>query len=328
VRRVIGLILAGLGAFFLVLAGLVRFYVPGQVVKFPLNEYQVSTLHDPNGSYFSAEKLQELTGISVTATDTIEGDVSGSSSDRAVWNEFTAVHDDVNNVNFNYYQRRAPFDRRTGVLVNCCGAFVNQGSQNKVVHLSGQGFVWPFNTQKQTYQLFDTTLNKPMPATFQGTATIDGLATYRFVEQVSPQQTGTQTVPGSNVGLKAQPSVTLPQYYQAINTYWVDPITGGPVKVEQNQLITLKDSTGATRLVLFKADLAFSPQSVQSFVNTDRSAKNKIQLVTAVLPLILLILGLVLLAAGLVLAITGRGQAEELAHEQGYQPQDQGLAPH
>ncbi len=85
-RRVIGLILAGLGAFFLALALLSRFYVPGQVIKFPLNEYQVSTLNDPNGSYFSADKLRELTGVSVTATDTIEGDVTGGNGSRAVWN--------------------------------------------------------------------------------------------------------------------------------------------------------------------------------------------------------------------------------------------------
>lgn len=327
-RRVIGLILAGLGAFFLVLALLVRFYVPGQVVKFPLNEYQVSTLHDPNGAYFSADKLQELTGVSVTATDTIEGDVSGSNGSIAVWNEFTAVHDDNNNVNFSYYQRRAPFDRRTGLLVNCCGAFVNLGTQNKTVRLSGQGFVWPFNTQQKTYQLFDTTLNKPMPATYAGTATVAGTATYRFVEQVAPQQTGTQTVPGSNVGMKDQPSVTLPEYYQAINTYWVDPVTGAPVKVEQNQLITLKDSTGATRLVLFKADLKFNQQSIQSFVNTDRNGKNKITLVTSVLPLVLLLVGLLLLGVGLTLILLGRRYLDEPAREEGFQPQDQGLAPH
>ncbi len=99
-------------------------------------------------------------------------------------------------------------------------------------------------------------------------------------------------MPGSNVGMPDQPSATLPQYYQAINTYWVDPVTGAPVKVEQNQLITLKDSTGATRLVLFKADLKFSPRSTQSFVNTDRNGRNKITLVTSVLPLILLLAGL------------------------------------
>ncbi len=327
-RRVIGLILAGLGAFFLMLALLLRIYVPGQVIRFPLNEYQVATLNDPNGSYFSADKLRELTGVSVTVTDTIEGDVTGGNGSRAVWNEFTAVHDNNNNVNFSYYQRRAPFDRRSGLLINCCGAFVNQGSQNKTVHLAGQGFVWPFNTQQRTYQLFDTKLNKPRPATYAGTESVLGTQAYRFVEQVLPQQTGTQTVPGSNVGMPDQPSVTLPQYYQAVNTYWVDPVTGAPVKVEQNQLITLKDSTGATRLVLFKADLKFSPQSTQSFVNTDRNGRNKITLVTSVLPLILLLAGLVLLVAGLMLAMVGRGRTSEVAHEQDFQPRDQGLAPH
>ena len=46
-RRVLGLTLTGLGAFFLALALLLRFYLPGQVIKFPLNEYVVSTLDRP-----------------------------------------------------------------------------------------------------------------------------------------------------------------------------------------------------------------------------------------------------------------------------------------
>ncbi|MGE5292847.1 MAG: DUF3068 domain-containing protein [Micromonosporaceae bacterium] len=326
-RRVIGLILAGLGAFFLVLAALTRFYVPGQVVKFPLNEYQVSTLQDPNGIYFSADKLKELS-VPVTATDTIQGDVAAGTSDTAVWNEFTAVHDDANNVNFSYYQRRAPFDRRTGLLKNCCGAYVNQGTEKKSVHLSGQGYVWPLGAEKKTYQIFDTTLNKEMPITYSGSATIDGIPTYRYVERVAPEQSGTQTLPGSIVGIKDQPNVTLPEYYQAINTYWVDPVTGGPVKVEQNQELTLRDSTGVTRLVLFKADLKFSPKSVQSFADTDRKGKNKITLISSVLPLVLLLVGLILLVLGIVLAVLGRGPGEEAPREEGFQPQDQGLAPH
>lgn len=326
-RRVIGLILAGLGAFFLVLAGLTRFYVPGQVIKFPLDEYQVSTLKDPNGVYFSADKLK-LLNVPITTTDTIQGDVAAGNSGTAVWNEFTVVHDDTNNVNFSYYQRRAPFDRRSGVLKNCCGAFVNQGSQNQAVHLSGQGFVWPFGAEKKTYQIFDTTLNKAMPISYAGSETVNGMPTYRYVERVSPQQSGQQTLPGSIVGIKDQPTVTLPEYYQAINTYWVDPVTGGPVKVEQNQELTLRDNTGATRLVLFKADLKFSPQSIKSFVHHDQTGKNKITLVTSVLPLILLLVGLVLLGVGIALAALGRGEGEEPAREEGFQPQDQGLAPH
>ena len=93
----------------------------------------------------------------------------------------------------------------------------------------------------------------------------------------------------------------------------MDPVTGAPVKVEQNQLITLKDSTGATRLVLFKADLKFDPQSTQSFVNTDRDGRNKITLVTSVLPLILLLVGLLLLGVGLALILLGRRRTSQVA---------------
>ena len=46
-RRVLGLTLTGLGAFFIVLGLLLRFYLPGQVIKFPLNEYVVTTLDRP-----------------------------------------------------------------------------------------------------------------------------------------------------------------------------------------------------------------------------------------------------------------------------------------
>jgi Porin PorA len=327
VRRVIGLILAGLGAFFLVLAALTRFYVPGQVIKFPLDEYQVSTLKDPNGIYFSADKLKQL-NVPITATDTLQGDVAAGSSSTAVWNEFTAVHDDANNVNFSYYQRRAPFDRRSGELTNCCGAYVTQGADRKTVHLSGQGFVWPFGVEKRTYQIFDTNLNRAMPITYAGTDTVDGLQTYRFVQRVAPAQAGSQTLPGNIVGIKDQPSVTLPEYYQAVNTYWVDPVTGGPVKVNQDQELTLRDSTGVTRLVLFKADLRFSPESIKSFVNADKAGKNKITLVSTVAPLILLLVGLALLVGGILLAVLGRGEDQEFAAEEGFQPQDQGLAPH
>ncbi len=323
-RRIIGLILAGLGGFFLVLALLLRFYIAGQVIKFPQNEYQIATLHADNARYFSAAQLRELSGITITATVTLRGDVEAGSSSTAVWDEFTAVKDVTNNANFDYTLLRGPFDRRSGVLTNCCGARLN----NKSVHMSGQGFVWPFGAQKQTYMVFDTTLARSMPATYTGTATVDGLQTYRYVENVAPTQSGTQTLPGAFVGMKDQSSVTLPEYYQSVNTFWVDPVTGGPVNVEERETLTLRDNSGIPRLVLYQADLKFTPQSIKSFVDSDRNGKNKITLLTSILPLILLLAGLVLLAVGIVLSVLGRRSAEESVGEEGFQPHDQGLAPH
>ena len=49
-----GLVLAGLGAFLIVFALLQAFWVTGQVIKFPLNQYASVTLADPNATYFSA----------------------------------------------------------------------------------------------------------------------------------------------------------------------------------------------------------------------------------------------------------------------------------
>lgn len=323
-RRIAGLILTGFGAFLAVLALLLRFYLPGQMIKFPLNEYQIAVLHGANASYFSATKLRVLTGVSMTAMSTLRGDVIGGSSGTAVWDEFTVVKDDTNDANFNYTLLRGPFDRRTGVLSNCCRAALN----GKPVHLSGQGYVWPFGARQKTYMLFDAALAKPMPARYAGTATVDGLQTYRYVEQVSPQQAGTQILPGSLVGMKDQQLVTLPEYYQGTNTYWVDPVTGGPVNVEQNRRLTLRDSSGATRLVIFQADLKFTPQTIRSFVAADRSGKNEIALITSVLPLILLLAGAVLLVVGIVLRLPGGRAAGGPSIQAGFQPQEQGLAPY
>ncbi len=298
-RRVIT-VLAGAGAFLVVLALLTKFYVAGQVVKFPLNEHLVLTLADPNGRYFSASQLIEL-DVPVTVTDTIQGDVAASNGSTAVWSEFRVVHDDFNNVNFNYLQRRAPFDRRTGALVNCCGAYLN-GDHS--VHLSGQGFVWPLGAQRHTYPLFDTTLGKAVPATYAGTSVTDGVTTYRYVENVPAQPAGTLTLPGSLVGMKNQAEVTLPQYYQSVNTYWVDPVTGIPLSVERNETLTLRDASGATRLLAFRADLKMKPSSIASQASTARSNERKISLVTMVLPLALLVLGVVLM--GVAIGLTAR----------------------
>ena len=73
-RRNIGLVLSGLGAFLIVLAVVLPTWIVGQVVKFPLNEYQTATLAASNASYFSATSLTEKTGVNLQATYTIKGD--------------------------------------------------------------------------------------------------------------------------------------------------------------------------------------------------------------------------------------------------------------
>src|SRR5260370_21164756 len=75
-RRVLGASLTGLGAFFLVLALLLRFVLPSQVIKWPLNEYQVTSLTGHNVSYFNQGLAKVLAGAPPPGPPPAEGGVS------------------------------------------------------------------------------------------------------------------------------------------------------------------------------------------------------------------------------------------------------------
>jgi Porin PorA len=313
-RRVLGVTLTGLGAFFLVLGVMGHLVLPGLVVKFPLNEYSVSRLSGTDMSYFSPATGQEVNGATVRAVATTQGDVSAGSSSTAVWNNFTAVFDITQGGSpgtaISYSSERLAFNRRTGVLVNCCGAAIGTTRP----HFSGQGFLWPIGTQQKTYQIYDTTLMKPEPVQFTGTTTIDGLKLDIFIEQINNQQFGSVTLPGSLVG-STQATVTLPEYETATNTYYVDPGTGSPVKIIEAESESLEDpSTGGTALVLLKGTLTTTPQTVAATASTASGYDTEIQWVQTIGPLLAILLGIVLLVVG-ILMIT-RGDEEEYEYEE------------
>jgi hypothetical protein len=302
-RRNVGVTLTGLGAFLLVLALMSHFFLPGQVIKFPLDEYSVTTLTGTNMTYFSESSVSEVNGATVRAVATTQGNVSAGTGSTAVWVTNTGVFDTTHGGNpgvpISYSTETLAFDRRTGVLENCCGAEIGTARP----HFSGQGYVWPIGVQKKTYQVFDTTLLKPEPAVYSGTQTIDGLQTYIFVEHISHQQFGTVSVPGSLVNM-SQSEVTLPEIMTATTTYYVDPGTGSPVKEIENESETLANpSSGATLLTLLGGTLTTTPQSIQSDVNTASSSDTEISIVQTIGPLVAGLVAIVLLVFGLLLLV-------------------------
>ena len=306
-RRRVGLVLAGLGTCLIVFAVLMPTWVSSRVLKFPLNEYATATLAASNASYFSPAKLTEVTGVNMEATYTIKGNAAAGSSSTAVWNQFIYVYDQTNKQPFQTMTRTMAFDRRTAQLINCCGANVNGDSS---VEQSGVvGYVFPIGTQQQTYDVFDTNLNKPMPFDFSGTDTVNGIQAYRFVEVVAPTQNGTQVVPGSLVNM-SQASVVLPQYYEMRLTYWIDPDTGALLNATEHETLTLRNPQGVPALLLFDANLAMTPASVNGLVALDNSQRSKMTLVTTILPLVTGIVGVIVLIVGILLARRPREDVE------------------
>ena len=302
-RHVIGFALAGLGAFLIATALVLHTFLIGQLLKFPLNEYHASTLRAVGASYFSPTTLKEVSGATIVVTGTVKGDGPAGNSSTAVWNGFSYLYDVTNSAQVRIQTRRMAFDRRTGQLVSCCRASIDG---NTAIHQSGLlGLVFPFGTQPKTYQVFDVNLLKPAPARYEGATMIDGIRVYRFVEHVPATQIGTQTLPGSLVGMNAA-SVTLPEYYTATNTYWVDPVTGGALDVTQDERLVLDDAAGAQRLVLFDADMIMTPQSVRSTVQLDQPGSRDIGLIRTTIPLASGLTGIAALIAGIILARKGR----------------------
>jgi MFS family permease len=311
-RRGSGFVLTLLGAFLIVVAALLRFWLGPAVAKDPLNEYQVLHLAG-SGSYFNKSQAQEDSGVSLAVTSTIKGNVSLGSSSTAVWDLFTYVKDTTNNQTITYIPYRQAFDRKTAETVNCCGAYITDpvsDTANHSVQASGLGPFWPVGSKKQTYMWFDTIAGKPEPASYQGTTDIDGVQTYKYVEKVSPTRYGSYGVPGTVVG-SSQATVQLGEYYSATNTFYVDPITGAPLDLTQDQTITLGPSAANVEITASSIQVAETPASVASVVSSDKSARTKLLLVQDILPLIGLLLGLVLMVIGFILVRAGGPDSTE-----------------
>ncbi len=316
-RRVTGLILAGLGIVLIAAAMLLPTYVSSQVVKFPLGEDTTATLAGTGVSYFSQVKLTEKTGVSVRATYAIKGDAAAGNSSTAVWDESSKVYGVTNGLPVSSMTSRFAFNRRTGELVDCCGANING---NYAIRQTGLvGYVFPIGTQQQTYEVFDTTLDKTVPFVYSGTAETDGIKTYVFTENVPPTLVTTITVPGSFFGIHAS-LVKLPEIYQAHQMYWVDPETGALLNVNEDQKVTLRNpATGATAAVLYDGDLVATPGTVTAVVKLDSGGRSELSLLNTILPLVAGILGAVALIAGIILLV--RKPREDMAELDGISPE-------
>jgi Porin PorA len=298
-RRVTGLILVVLGVILIAAAILLPTYVSPQIVKFPLNESTSAVLAGTGVTYFSQTKLTEETGATVRATYTIKGDPAAGSASTAVWNQTAAVQDVTHNLPVSTQTRRFAFGRRSAVLVNCCGSNVNG---NTKIHQSGiVGYVFPIGTKPQTYQVFDTTLNRAVPFVYEGTATTDGIGTYVFKENVSPTQVTTITVPAAFFHLPGK-TVTLPEIYEIHLTYWVDPRTGALLNVNEDERVSLQNPTDkATIAVLFDGDLVATPATVTKVVGLDSSGRTELSWLNTIGPIAAGVVGAVALITGLAL---------------------------
>jgi hypothetical protein len=306
-RRSAGLILIALGAFFLTLAPLVRFYVADQVILLPLNRYQLTRLEARNATYFDAATLKARTGVTLMANNTVRGDVRANNGDNriAVWDSTTNIFDEANPAKPIQIQGfRIALDRRTAELVQCCGVNVDGDSS---VKLSGYALVFPLaNVQKRDYPFFDMTTKQSSPMRYVGTDKVDGLKVYRFDQQIPNTKTaGLDTkLPAKLLGMDPKaPAQKVDRYSSAQISFWVDPRTGVPVKVRQNIHSTVQTPDGRGSMTVARADLNTIDKDQKALVKLSNDSAFKINAVRAYIPVGSIFVGLSLLLLGLIVGM-------------------------
>jgi hypothetical protein len=298
-RRGLGIVLLGLGVFLLVLGGLLRFWVYGELAKAPLDQDSQTVSVAPDATYLDIGALEVVEGATLTATRRVHGDVAAGNDDRAVWDVFVKVVNQDGAL-VTATTDRVPFDRRTSEAVDCCGAALN-GAPAK--H-AGIEYKFPFEAEKKTYQYFDTTLGKASDMVYKASERVAGVSVYRYEQVIEPTKIAELEVPGSLIG-RTETSVDVDRYYSNTRRVWVEPDTGVIVKGQEEQLSTLRDDTGSDVLTVTDATLTFSDATVAKQADTAKDSARVLGILKTLGPAVLGILGLILLGVGLALATRG-----------------------
>jgi hypothetical protein len=282
-RRIAGTVLLGLFGFLLAAGLVAQFYAPGALTKTPLDIDSLTKLTG-EGSYLG----EPVTPVKVWKRTQAVADTS--TSDVIVMRDFSCVMkdpegnapdepvclDDSDPRLISASEELFATDRVSGMAVNDPEYIGTTGEER-------EGLVnkFPFDTQQETYPLWDGVLGAPVDAVFADVEDIDGLETYRFTVSIS--EAPIEVAEG------------VPGFYNDDRSIWVDPVTGTFIDQQQHQVRSLED--GGTALDL---TLGFTPDTVQTNVDSARS-NGRLLGILALVPWIAYLLALGALVGGILL---------------------------
>lgn len=284
-RKILGPLLVGLGAFLIVVAILGLVYAPGAVKKTPLGT--------DSTTYLSGQADRLSAGVRpIYALSITKSDDDASTEDVAVFtNAGCAVFDEgqdpqecVDAEDDNALALGTDVfatDRVTGEAVDSdalpADAVPHEGLINK----------WPFDAEKTTYTYWDGLTKSGVDAVYDRTEEIDGFDTY--VYRVSIDEAPIEIAEGT------------PGTYTDLKEVYVDPRTGKIIHQTDDQQRYLEDGTPVLDL-----QVAFTEEQQAENVADAEDSISGLDLLTKTVPLIGFIGGALLLLLGLFLVLTGR----------------------
>ena len=261
----------GLGAALLIAALLLSTYTKSKIAKIPL-DMDATLVADGTGTAFDPESLNaDKFVINKNVPLALQEQISVESPSNA----------DVITLQVGSTLRRTDKQQDAGLLLalvdtvtvnrktaNAVSSETNPGGAvqkprsidetlpptNIALPHDGLTYRFPFDTEKQTYPVFDPIAQKPFDANYDGEEDVNGLTTYKFSQNVGYDADGKLVEPikysslydddadadvtarATLWGLPGNPdeSITLTRYYAAQRTFWVDPVSGTIVKKKEH----------------------------------------------------------------------------------------------
>ena len=294
-RRIARGVLIAVAVFALALSGLLAFWAPSHAIKTPLN-LKISLVYRGSGTIFDTG-TGKLVQKQFVATQRLASDSKASDGTNVVISEYQCVAVDVNNppacpkVNDPRFVTaqtdRVAMNRRTGESVN--NAKYKETVGGAPATHQGLTYRWPFDSKKQTYSYFDTTLQTAVPATYTGSQKVNGVTAYVYVATTPTEKLDViKGVPGT---------------FQETNTILVEPQTGTIVSASTHQVRKFANGDPALDITLTMDD-----KSTTSQVSKANDGIDQIRLLTVIAPIVLLAVG-VLAAIGALLLFRGKPEA-------------------
>lgn len=305
-RKILSLLLFGVGGFLLVTAVLLLVWVPGKMKVTPLD-----TNSDNRLTGVAKYQSDDPVRVEAYTRNRVNGD--RSSSDVAVfdvrtcmWRDPGNTYDDCPNPKGSAKERAAAItigedvfaaDRTTGEAIGNYpnlpkGAIPHKGVVNK----------FPFDTEKKTYKIWDTVLEAPTDAAFRGEETLKGLKVYKFVITLKDRKA---TITTFKDGTKVKGT------YSLVKNLWVDPVTGAIQKHSEHQVRKFPNGKNAMDVTY-----GFTDASVQNNIDDAKDNGSKLSLLSKA-PWIVIALGIIAIVIGFLLW-RGSGSKRRRADDDGF----------
>ncbi|ABK75558.1 PorA family protein [Mycolicibacterium smegmatis] len=330
--------LLGLGAALLIAALLLTTYTKGKIAKIPL-DIDTSLVSDGTATAFDPDSLvaerfkidrdvpvalqQQMSVEAPSNADVVTFQVGTTlrRTDRQQDAGLLLALVDTVTMNRNTAEAVSSENNPGGAVQKPRAIEDEKPPTNIALPHEGLTYRFPFDTEKKTYPFFDPIAQKAFDANYDGEEDVNGLTTYRFVQNVGYDADGkladpikysslyeddadaSVTARAEVWGVPGEPdeSITMDRFYAASRTFWVDPVSGTIVKSEEHgyQYYAREALKPEVTYVDFK--VTTNEESVESQVAAASDERDRIALWTRILPITFTALGLVSLVGGAVL---------------------------